>query len=124
MLCQLISTIPIKHLEDVSKTFPLLTAHSRVVQRAAYIVLHRYIPEVQEQVSLDVALSGSGVKLPDELVSLLLEPPTMDSISASLGEDRMWTGVRSYLLSWKVVFDHFTHAVSLFALVSDSLFGC
>lgn len=113
MLCRLISVIPIKNLENVNKTFPLLTAHSRVVQRAAYIMLHRYIPEVQEQVSLDVALSNTNVKLPDELLSLLLEPPTMESISGSFGEDRMWTGVRAYLLSWKVVFDHFTNAVSL-----------
>lgn len=112
LLCELISIIPIKNLEEVNKTFPLLTAQSRVIQRAAYIVLHRYIPEIQEQISLDVALSGTSVKLPYELMSLLLEPPTMDSISASLREDRMWTGVRSYLLSWKVVFDHFTHAVS------------
>lgn len=97
----------------MNKAFPLLTAHSRVVQRAAYIVLHRYIPEVQEQVSLDVALSNTSIRLPDELLSLLLESPTMESISASFGEDRMWTGLRSYLLSWKVVFDHFTNAVSL-----------
>lgn len=111
LLCSLLNTIPIKSLEDVNKIFPLLTAQSRAVQRAAYIVLHRYIPEAQEQVSFDVALSKSTAKLPLELLSLLLEAPTMESINTSDGEDKMWTGIRSYLLSWKVVFDHFTNAV-------------
>lgn len=111
LLCSLLNTIPIKSLEHVNKIFPLLTAQSRTVQRAAYIVLHRYIPEVQEQVSFDVALSKSTARLPLELLSLLLEAPTMESINTSDGEDKMWTGIRSYLLSWKVVFDHFTNAV-------------
>lgn len=111
MLCRFINTISVESLEDVNKLFPLLTARSRVVQRAAYTVLHRYIPNTQEQVSFDVALSKSAVKLPDELLSLLLEAPTTESISATYGEDRTWTSIRSYLLSWKVVFDHFSNAV-------------
>jgi hypothetical protein len=91
--------------------FGLLTAHSRAVQRTAYTILHRYIPQVQEQVSFDVALSKTAVSLPDELVSLLLETPTMKAVSMSWGDDKMWTSMRSYLLSWKVVFDHFSNAV-------------
>ena len=113
LLCRLINIIPVKHLEDVNKTYSLLTAHSRVVQRAAYTVLHRYIPEVQEQLSFDVALTKSTVRLPYELMSLLLEAPTAESISTSYDDDKMWSSIRSYLLSWKVVFDHFTNAVCL-----------
>ncbi|KAE8153907.1 hypothetical protein BDV25DRAFT_9793 [Aspergillus avenaceus] len=109
-LCRQISTIPVENLEDVSRVFPLLTAQSRAVQRAAYTVLHRYIPSVQEQVSFDVALSKTAVRLPDELLSLLLEAPTMESISLSYGDDKIWSDIRSYLLSWKVVFDHFVNA--------------
>ena len=117
LLCRLINIIPVKQLEDVNKTYSLLTAHSRVVQRAAYTVLHRYIPEVQEQLSFDVALTKSTVRLPYELMSLLLEAPTAESISTSYGDDKMWSSIRSYLLSWKVVFDHFTNAVCLLPLV-------
>jgi hypothetical protein len=66
---------------------------------------------VQEQVSFDVALSKSEVKLPYELISLLLGAPTMESISATYGDDKTWADIRSYLLSWKLVFDHFVNAV-------------
>ncbi|KAJ5331625.1 hypothetical protein N7476_001408 [Penicillium atrosanguineum] len=110
ILQRLINVIPIEKLEEFSGVFGLLTAHSRAVQRTAYTLLHRYIPQVQEQVSFDVALSKTAVSLPDELVSLLLETPTMKGVSMSWGDDKMWTSMRSYLLSWKIVFDHFSNA--------------
>ncbi|KAJ5131164.1 Zinc finger RING-CH-type [Penicillium bovifimosum] len=110
LLRRLITTIPVDKLEDVSETFHLLTAHSRAVQRTAYTILHHYIPHAQEKVSFELALSKTTVSLPDELISLLLEPPTMQMVSAAYGDDKMWTTVRSYLLSWKVVFDHFSNA--------------
>ncbi|KAJ6191095.1 hypothetical protein N7519_001116 [Penicillium mononematosum] len=110
LLRRLINTIPVDKLEDVSGTFHLLTAHSRAVQRTAYTILHHYIPHAQEKVSFEVALSKTAVSLPDELVSLLLEPPTMQMVSAGYGDDKMWTSMRAYLLSWKVVFDHFSNA--------------
>ncbi|KAJ5385457.1 Zinc finger RING-CH-type [Penicillium concentricum] len=110
LLRRLINTIPVDNLEDVSETFHLLTAHSRAVQRTAYTLLHHYIPHAQEKVSFEVALSKTAVSLPDELISLLLEPPTMQMVSAAYGDDKMWTSMRSYLLSWKVVFDHFSNA--------------
>ncbi|OQE25542.1 hypothetical protein PENSTE_c006G05814 [Penicillium steckii] len=110
LLRRLIGLIPIDKLEDISEVFSLLTAHSRAVQRAAYTLLHRYIPHAQEQVSFDVALSKSAVSLPDELVSLLLETPSMQIVAMSYGDDKMWTSLRSYLLSWKVIFDHFSNA--------------
>ncbi|KAL3475905.1 hypothetical protein BJX99DRAFT_228829 [Aspergillus californicus] len=109
-LCRLVKSMPVGSLEDVSKVFPLLTAHSLVLQHAAYTLLHRYIPTVQEQISFDVALSKTEVKLPYELISLLLGPPAMESISLSYGDDKTWADIRSYLLSWKLVFDHFDNA--------------
>lgn len=111
LLQRIISAIPLDKLEDISDVFPLLTAHSRAVQRTAYTLLHRYIPQTQEQVSFDVALSKTAVSLPDELLSLLIETPSMDNVLRFYGDDRTWTSIRSYLLSWKVVFDHFTNAV-------------
>lgn len=121
MLRRLIGLIPIDKLEDISEVFSLLTAHSRAVQRAAYTLLHRYIPHAQEQVSFDVALSKSAVSLPDELVSLLLETPSMQIVAMSYGDDKMWTSLRSYLLSWKVIFDHFSNAVCLRSIFGSQL---
>ncbi|KAJ6116928.1 hypothetical protein N7512_006653 [Penicillium capsulatum] len=110
ILRRLLNVLPIEKLEDVSEVFHLLTAHSRAVQRTAYTILHRYIPHAQEQVSFDVALSKTAVSLPDELTSLLLEAPSMQMVHISPGDDKMWTSMRSYLLSWKIVFDHFSTA--------------
>lgn len=113
LLCRLIGTAPVRDLENVGELFPLLTADSRVVQRAAYGILHRYVPSVQEQVSFDVALSKNAVHLPDELMSLLLEAPTVDSVFTADNKEKIWTRIRSYLLSWKIVFDHFSNAVGV-----------
>lgn len=121
LLCRLIGSVSIDNLDNVGEIFPLLNAHSRGIQRAAYEVLHRYIPQTQEQVSFDVAISKSAATLPDELLSLLLEPPTMEAISASYGEERTWISLRSYLLSWKVVFDHFSNAVSTHSSLGRSV---
>lgn len=70
--------------------------------------------------SFDVALSKTAVSLPDELMSLLLETPSMQRVQASTGDDKMWTSMRSYLLSWKIVFDHFSTAVSI---ISENMCG-
>lgn len=110
LLCRLIGTVPVRDLENVGELFPLLTVDSRVVQRAAYGILHRYVPSVQEQVSFDVVLSKTAVHLPDELMSLLLEAPTVDSMFTTDNKEKIWTRIRSYLLSWKIVFDHFSNA--------------
>ncbi|KAL4750686.1 hypothetical protein BDW72DRAFT_193622 [Aspergillus terricola var. indicus] len=109
-LCRLIKIMPTRNLEDVSRFYPLLTAHSLLIQRTAYTLLHQYIPNAQEQVSFDVALSKTDAKLPYELISLLLGAPTMESISMSYGDEKTWADIRSYLLSWRLVFDHFVHA--------------
>jgi hypothetical protein len=117
LLCRLIGSVSIENLDNVGEIFPLLNAQSRGIQRAAYEILHRYIPKTQEQVSFDIALSKSTATLPDELLSLLLEPPTMETVSASYSEERTWISLRSYLLSWKVVFDHFSNAVRTRSIV-------
>jgi hypothetical protein len=103
--------MPTRNLEDVSRYYPLLTAHSLLIQHTAYTLLHQYIPTAQEQVSFDVALSKTEAKLPYELVSLLLGAPTMETISLSYGDEKTWADIRSYLLSWRLVFDHFVNAV-------------
>lgn len=61
-----------------------------------------------------MALSKTTVNLPDELLSLLLEPPKADRIT-EIDDEKAWLGLRSYLLGWKIVFDHFSNAVGVLA---------
>lgn len=112
LLARQISTVDVDCVDDVNSLFPLLPVQIWGVQRAAYDILHRYIPKVQEQISFDHALSKSTVNLPDELLSLLLEAPKIDTFSQTPVEGSHWMELRSYLLSWKVVFDHFSSSVS------------
>jgi hypothetical protein len=109
-LCHQISSLSIESIPGVEEIYPLLASRTKGVQQGAFEVLHQIIPKAQEQVSFEAALSKGAVSLPDELLSLLLEAPTLGYDAH--GETQMWIGLRSYLLSWKIVFDHFTHAVS------------
>ncbi|KAN0079467.1 hypothetical protein V8E54_004681 [Elaphomyces granulatus] len=107
-LCHQISSLSIESIPGVEEIYPLLASRTKGVQQGAFEVLHQIIPKAQEQVSFEAALSKGAVSLPDELLSLLLEAPTLGYDAH--GETQMWIGLRSYLLSWKIVFDHFTHA--------------
>lgn len=55
-----------------------------------------------------MALSKSQATLPDELLSLILEAPTSESLAEASFGRTMPLHLRGYLLSWKLVFDHFT----------------
>ncbi|EQL34360.1 hypothetical protein BDFG_03719 [Blastomyces dermatitidis ATCC 26199] len=110
ILSRQIVGLPIDHVEDINDLFSILSAPSRDIQRATYDILHRAIPKLQEAVTLDVALSDAVARLPDELISLLLEVPTINIISQAKFDDHVWIGLRCYLLSWKTVFDHFNNA--------------
>lgn len=93
--------------------YPVLASESLSLQRSAYEILHQKIPETQEQASLEKALSKDYVsKLPEELLSLILAAPRLESpAEAILGSD-MNPVVQSYLLSWKLVYDHWTNSSS------------
>ncbi|OJD18968.1 hypothetical protein AJ78_01080 [Emergomyces pasteurianus Ep9510] len=110
ILSRLVSGLPIGHVETIDNLFSILSAPNRGIQRAAYDILHRAIPKLQETVTLSVALSDSVARLPDELISLLLEVPAIDAINEATVDDSLWIGLRCYLLSWKTVFDHFNNA--------------
>lgn len=88
------------------------------MQLSVYEILHQNIPEIQEQASLEKALSKNyASKLPKELLSLIVAAPRLESpAEAILGSD-MNPVVQSYLLSWKLVYDHWTNSSS--ALKAD-----
>ncbi|KAL8807885.1 MAG: hypothetical protein Q9200_004485 [Gallowayella weberi] len=95
----------------IPELFPALASESLALQGSAYEILHRKIPEMQENVSLEKALSKDYVaKLPEELLSLVLEAPTPRSLAEMDFKRFVPPSLRSYLLSWRLVFDHWDGA--------------
>ncbi|KAH0351327.1 hypothetical protein KCU83_g4564, partial [Aureobasidium melanogenum] len=97
-------------VEDEAELYPLLYTPSKALQKTAFAVLHRVIPAAQEQVSFDVALEKKTAKLPEELLSLLLAPPTLDSLADASFRTGIPHELQAYLYSWQLVFDHFANA--------------
>ena len=96
---------------DIEELYPVLASESAAFQQAAYELLHTQIPNAQEQISIDKALSKDFVaQLPQELLSLILAPPPMDILAEHNFERTMAPPLRSYLLSWKLIFDHWRKA--------------
>ena len=96
---------------DIEELYPVLASESAAFQQAAYELLHTQIPNAQEQVSIDKALSKDFVaQVPQELLSLILAPPSLDILAEHNFERTIAPPLRSYLLSWKLTFDHWQNA--------------
>jgi hypothetical protein len=54
------TTIPLKHVGDLTEMYPLLASGSSVIQTAAFEILHRALPIAQEEISVDVLLEKKG----------------------------------------------------------------
>lgn len=107
-------TMDLKYLEGPGEIYPLLNVRSRSIQEAAFEILHRHIPSMQEQVSIDAAFSREEtfqLQLPAELLSLVLEPPTMSEVEGLSFARSMPLALRGYLLTWILIFDHFENSV-------------
>lgn len=101
---------------DPGPVYPLLGTQSRPIQKAAFDILHRWIPSQQEQISVDVALSGdaaSSLQLPPEILSLVIDTPEAPEEVDVEFANEIPPAVKGYLLSWILVFDHFENAVSV-----------
>jgi hypothetical protein len=107
LLARTLSKLPVKTLDDAEELFPLLYAPSRAVQNAAFTLLHKHIPAAQEQISFDAALENKTAQLPDELLSLIIEAPTLDSLADASFDGAMPLQLQGFLNSWRVLFDHF-----------------
>jgi hypothetical protein len=110
VLARQIAKVPLKRLESAEDLFPLLYVESQPVQQAAFNILHKQIPATQEQVSINAALEKAKPRLPEELLSLVLESPTLSALSEADFERSVPLPLRGYLLSWLLVFDHLSHA--------------
>lgn len=112
VLARQISKVSLEHLDSSEELFPLLYVESQPVQQTAFDILHKQIPAAQEQISIDAALEKVTARLPEELLSLILEAPTVAALGEATFERRVPLPLRGYLLSWMLVFDHLQHAVS------------
>lgn len=120
-------TMDLKYLEGPSEIYPLLNVRSRSIQEAAFEILHRHIPSVQEQVSIDAAFSKEEtfqLQLPAELLSLVLEPPIMGEVEGLSFARSMPLALRGYLLTWILIFDHFDNSVCSPSPKSDRVCLC
>ena len=105
-------SLPALDVEDIVDLFPLLAAEERPLQDIGFEVFHRSLPKKQEEVSFDAVLSKNVAHLPFELLSLIIDTPPTDAIHTDVGDtENADLEHRRYLLSWKVVFDHFEFAV-------------
>ncbi|KAI1639300.1 hypothetical protein F4809DRAFT_158751 [Biscogniauxia mediterranea] len=98
--------IPLHHVKDLSDLYGLVASESRSIQSAAFTLISRAIPAIQEQLSVDILLAKTDARLPDELLSLLLDAPTIETYPEDVLTE-FPTPIRTYLLSWLLVFDMF-----------------
>ena len=60
LLSRLIIHVPSSTITDHSEFYPLVASDFRMVQSAAYDILFKALPEVQQQISVDVLLENKG----------------------------------------------------------------
>ncbi|KAI0097748.1 hypothetical protein GGR51DRAFT_540164 [Nemania sp. FL0031] len=109
ILSREVEKLPLQQYDDLSELYGLVASESRAIQTAAFTILNKALPALQEKISVDVLLEKQDARLPDELLSLLLDAPTLDSYPDEIMA-QFPTPVRSYLLSWHLVFDAFQAA--------------
>ncbi|KAH6605427.1 hypothetical protein Trco_007134 [Trichoderma cornu-damae] len=116
MLCREVEKVSIVNIQDVSDIYELVASESQDIQTAAFDLLHRAIPDIQGQRAIETVMDKTEARLPDELLSLLLDAPTLERYSDEMLA-QFPSPIRSYLLSWKLVFD--AYSASSFKMRSD-----
>ena len=125
LLMRLVTKVPIKHLDDPSDFYPLIASDLPKVQSMAFDVLYRAMPAAQEQVTIDVMVAKKGAPktdlhgyhadtlpdahLPEELLSLLLDAPSLDKYTDDELSD-FPSPIRGYLLSWLLIYSAYHNA--------------
>ncbi|KAI0193432.1 hypothetical protein F4808DRAFT_442159 [Astrocystis sublimbata] len=109
IVCHDVEKLPLQQYDDLTELYGLVASEFRFIQTAAFTILDKALPAAQEKLSVDVLLEKQDARLPDELLSLLLDAPTLDAYSDAMLA-QFPTAVRSYLLSWHLVFDAFQAA--------------
>lgn len=120
-LSRQILDISIDKIADPVPLFPILAVESEPLQKTVLKLASRAIPAVQESLAVEAALDTHGVfniELPVELLSLVMSVPE-EIEGVFVLEEIMTAGMtsqmRSYLYTWKLIFEYLDHAVgSLF----------
>ena len=111
LLAHLLEDFSHKPTGDLAELYAVLASESSALQLSAYHILHYQIPNAQGQISLDKALEKDFyAKLPDELLSLIVVAPSPSMFNGADLAIYMPHALRSYLLSWKLTFDHWTNS--------------
>lgn len=106
LLCRMVAKRPSSEIEAPEDLYHLIASDNQLIQTAAFRILHETVSAAQDQISLDVLLEKKDAKLPDELLSLLLDPPSIHNFS----DERLVEfpfEIRGYLLSWLLVFQSY-----------------
>ena len=107
LLSRQLARMPTKPIPDLQGLYEVLASNSVALQQSAYRILHDHIPNSQEQISIDKALSKDYIaRMPEELLSLILAAPSDEVLLDADFRRSTPAPLQSYLLSWKLVFDH------------------
>ena len=68
ILSRQVTKIPEDRIKDMTEFYPLLASDFRMIQSATFDVLHKALPKVQQELSVNVLLEGTS----KSLVSLLI----------------------------------------------------
>ncbi|KAH7313192.1 hypothetical protein BKA65DRAFT_517509 [Rhexocercosporidium sp. MPI-PUGE-AT-0058] len=107
ILSRQVTKVPADRIKDLTEFYPLVASDFRIIQSAAFDVLHKALPKVQQELSVNVLLDGTTAQLPLELLSLLLNTPSVQDLSDA---SDFPSTVRGYLLSWLIVYESYTTA--------------
>ena len=110
LLARQVTATNVNGLDNLDDLYPMVYTPSRSIQQAAFDLLHKGIPVVAEKISFDAAIDKKTAQLPDELLSLILEAPTLDSLAEASFQGSMPLPLQGYLYSWRLVFDHFQNS--------------
>ena len=110
LLARHVALTDINGLDNLDDLYTMVYTPSRSIQQAAFDLLHKGIPAVAEKISFDAAIDNKTAQLPDELLSLILEAPTLDSLADASFQGSMPLPLQGYLYSWRLVFDHFQNS--------------
>jgi hypothetical protein len=80
LLAREVRRIPLDHIKDnLTDLYPLVASDYRMVQSAAFDLLHRALPEAQQQISVDVLLEKKGrLRVQISKVSIAKTPQMLD----------------------------------------------
>ena len=96
---------------DDDDMYPIVASEAIALQQAAFHILHDKIPKAQEQISIDAVLSKEpAIKLPVKLLSMVAESPDPEAVTHLKTDPDMPSPLATYLLAWKLVFDHWRNA--------------